>query len=351
MRLSKGVLSALAAAVLFGVSTPIAKRLTGEVSPVLLAGLFYAGSGLGLALALLIRRIAGGPTRGALDWPRGRDALWLGGAILFGGVLGPIALMFGLISTPASVSALLLNLEAVFTAALAWFVLHENFDRRIAAGMALIVLGGFVLAWTPGEFELSSGAVLIAMACLCWGVDNNLTRNVSANDAMSIACIKGLIAGAVNIGIAVTIGATTPSALVITTSALVGLAGYGISLTLFVVALRELGTARTGAYFSVAPFVGAALAVGLLHEPLTLPLVAAAALMAWGVWLHLSEDHGHTHAHALLEHAHPHRHDVHHQHAHSSDWNGEESHTHVHVHRPLRHSHPHFPDIHHRHKH
>jgi drug/metabolite transporter (DMT)-like permease len=352
MRVSKGILSALAAAVLFGASTPIAKMLVGTIPPVLLAGLLYAGSGLGLGLGLLLRRFAyGGASSTGFEWPRGADIAWLAGAILFGGVLGPVLLMFGLISTAASVSALLLNFEAVFTAGLAWFVFRENFDRRIAAGMALIVMGGLVLSWTPGELAVAPGALLVAGACLCWAIDNNLTRRVSASDAMAIACIKGLIAGAVNVGIALFMGAAMPSLPATAAAAAVGFAGYGISLVLFVLALRELGTARTAAYFSVAPFFGAALALVLQHEPLSAPLVMAAGMMAWGVWLHLSEVHEHMHLHERLEHSHSHVHDLHHRHAHGSDWDGVEPHTHLHVHQPTRHAHPHYPDIHHRHEH
>src|SRR5438105_26566 len=351
MRFDKGIASALGAAVLFGASTPIAKTLVGEVPPVLLAGLLYAGSGLGLAVGLIVRRIAHGASSTSFVWPPGRDVMWLAGAILLGGVLGPVLLMLGLTSTAASVSALLLNLEAVFTALLAWFVFRENFDRRIAAGMALIVTGGLVLSLTPGEFRISQGALLIAGACLCWAIDNNLTRKVSASDAMAIASIKGIVAGAVNIGVAAVMGAAMPPMSVIAAAATVGLIGYGVSLTLFVLALRDLGTARTGAYFSVAPFFGAAIALVAQHEPVSAPLMIAAGLMAWGVWLHLSEVHEHLHLHKRLEHSHSHVHDAHHQHRHESNWDGTEPHTHLHVHAPLRHAHPHYPDIHHRHEH
>ncbi len=351
MTLPKGVGSALLAAVLFGASTPVAKFLLGEVAPVLLAGLFYAGSGVGLAIVLALRQRAAGRDAATWVWPPSADWRWLAGAIGFGGIAGPILLMLGLSSTPASASALLLNLEAVFTALLAWAVFRENFDRRIAAGMALIVVGGVILAWTPGNSTVSTGSLLIAAACLCWGVDNNLTRKVAANDAMTIACIKGLVAGSVSIGIALAMGTTLPSWTVAASAAVVGFAGYGISLTLFVIALRELGTARTGAYFSVAPFFGALVALGLQHEPLTLTLVAAALLMALGVLLHVTERHLHEHEHVYGSHTHPHTHDEHHRHQHRPDWDGVEPHTHLHEHQPMRHAHAHFPDIHHRHDH
>jgi drug/metabolite transporter (DMT)-like permease len=352
MRINKGILNALAAAVLFGASTPIAKILVGEMPPVLLAGLLYAGSGLGLGIGLLLRglvRTAEAPTGFAL--PRGEDLKWLAGAVLFGGVLGPVLLMLGLSSTLASVSALLLNLEGVFTALLAWFVFRENFDRRIAGGMALIVGGGLVLSWTSGTVALSSGALLIVAACVCWAVDNNLTRKVSAGDAMVIACVKGLIAGFVNMGVALLLGAALPSGSASAAAAALGLGGYGISLALFVLALRDLGTARTGAYFSVAPFFGAALAIALNGEPVTWQLLVAGILMAIGVWLHISERHAHPHVHELQEHTHAHLHDEHHRHDHDFAWDGREPHTHAHVHARLVHSHRHYPDLHHRHPH
>jgi len=346
LQLDKGIASALGAAVLFGASTPIAKTLVGDIPPVLLAGLLYAGSGSGLAVVLAFRRVANATAE--IAWPQRRDVGWLASAILFGGVLGPILLMSGLASTAASVTALLLNLESVFTAAFAWFVFRENFDRRIAAGMAAIVLGGIVLSWTPGELTASHGGLLIAAACLCWAIDNNLTRKVAANDAMVIACVKGLAAGSVNIIVAVSMGAAMPPLSWTVAAGLVGLMGYGISLALFVVALRDLGTARTGAYFSIAPFIGAALALGLQGEPVSAPLIVAAVLMAWGVWLHLSEKHVHAHLHPSMKHSHAHIHDIHHRHRHDFDWDGSEPHTHFHIHRPLRHAHPHYPDIHHR---
>jgi drug/metabolite transporter (DMT)-like permease len=351
MQIRNGIVSALAAAALFGASTPIAKQLVAEIPPVLLAGLLYTGSGVGLAVALLGRRVARRGDAAKFQWPRGIDLMWLTGAIVFGGLLGPVLLMFGLQYAAASVSALLLNLEPVFTALLAWFVFRENFDRRIALGMALIVAGGLVVSWRPGEFAVSMGAVLIAAACLCWAIDNNLTRKISANDAMIIASIKGLAAGWVNIAVAMSMGAKLPPLSATVSAALVGFVGYGVSLALFVVALRELGTARTGAYFSVAPFFGAALAVLAQGEPMTVYLMIAAVLMGWGVWLHVSEVHEHSHRHARLEHSHSHVHDIHHRHRHDANWDGSEPHTHTHVHEPIRHRHLHYPDIHHRHEH
>lgn len=349
--MQKGVVVALGSAVLFGMSTPLAKILVGSVPPLILAGLLYAGSGLGLALIVAGRRLWR-PRDSLISLPRRTEWLWLAGAIFFGGIAGPVALMYGLVTSAASTASLLLNLEAVLTALLAWFLFRENFDRRIMLGMFAIVAGGVLLVWTPSaQGEASFGWVLIAIACLCWAIDNNLTRKVSASDAMLIAGLKGLVAGAVNLGLAVLVGQTLPSLGVTGLAMAVGFLGYGVSLVLFVLALRHLGTARAGAYFSVAPFFGAALAVLLQGDAVTWQVIAAGLLMAGGVWLHVTEHHGHLHAHEQQEHSHAHSHDAHHQHTHDIAWDGSEPHTHMHVHEALVHAHAHYPDVHHRHPH
>ncbi|MFL5404026.1 MAG: EamA family transporter, partial [Gemmatimonadales bacterium] len=281
-----------------------------------------------------------------------RDLPWLVGAIAFGGVLGPLLLLLGLSKTPASAASLLLNLEGVFTALLAWVVFRENVDRRIAFGMLAIVVGGALLAW-QGRLELGgvSGSLLVAAACLCWAIDNNLTQKVSASDPLQIAALKGATAGTVNLALGLTFTGSLQTMPQIGAALVLGFFGYGLSLVLFVLALRSLGTARTGAYFSTAPFVGAILSILLWHEPITVTLIAAGGLMVVGVWLHLTERHIHEHTHQTLSHAHPHTHDVHHQHSHATDDPPGELHTHAHIHEALTHSHLHFPDIHHHHGH
>ena len=345
----KGIGYGLASAMLFGISTPIAKILVGTVSPVMLAGLLYAGSGLGLLVLLVWRRLS--PRHPApLSMPRGKEWAWLAGAILLGGVVGPLALMYGLTTTAASTASLLLNVEAVFTALVAWFVFRENFDRRIALGMLTIVAGGVVLAWSSGQAaRVSSGALFIVAACACWALDNNLTRKTSTSDAVLIAGLKGIVAGALNLSLALLLGQRLPAITTLVAAGAVGFLGYGVSLVLFVLALRNLGSARAGAYFSVAPFFGTVVAL-LLGDAVTWQLIVAGALMAWGVWLHVSETHAHEHLHEHLEHTHAHVHDEHHRHAHDG-WYGHEPHTHLHVHEPLLHTHPHYPDVHHRHPH
>lgn len=340
-----GILAALAAAVLFGAGTPFAKWLLTSMSPWLLAGLLYLGSGIGLTLYRWLRR-----TPAVQLQPK--EWLWLAGAILAGGVLGPVLLMFGLTRMPASGASLLLNAEGVFTAILAWFAFRENFDRRITLGMGAIIAGAVVLSWPSRPvFSTLWPALMVLGACLAWGIDNNLTRKVSLADAAWLASIKGLCAGLVNSAIALALGAAWPTLPIFAGALLVGYLAYGVSLALFVVGLRHLGTARTGAYFSVAPFFGALLAILWLGEPVSLPLLLAGGLMGLGVWLHLTEHHSHEHSHDILEHEHEHTHDGHHQHEHEDLLPPSIPHSHRHRHKALTHSHAHFPDAHHRHGH
>jgi drug/metabolite transporter (DMT)-like permease len=334
------------AAVLFGLTAPVTKLFTPHVGSLVIAGLFYLGSGLALtAWRMAVRGEAAAPLSA-------RDARVLAAAIFAGGVLAPPLQVYGIQHTQASTASLLLNLEAVFTAGIAWVVVREHVHARTVHGMLAIVLGSLILSWSgpPGR-DAGAGALAIAAACLLWAIDNNLTQKVSGTDPVRIAAAKGLVGGAVNLGLALALGGQLPAAWLIGPAMVVGLLGYGVSLVLFVKALRELGTARTGAYFSVAPFVGAVAGVAMWREPVTAGLLAAGALMAWGVWLHLTEHHEHTHRHEPLSHSHAHTHDEHHRHAHGPDDPAGEPHTHAHTHERLEHSHPHFPDIHHRHDH
>jgi drug/metabolite transporter (DMT)-like permease len=350
--LYSGPMLALASAFLFGASTPIAKLLLVITDPLLLAGLLYLGSGAGLALVA-----TGGRSLGLerSEAPlRIRDLPWLVAIVLFGGVLGPALLMWGLTLTAASTGALLLNTEGLATMAIAWLVFRENVDRRIFLGAMAILAGAVVLTWPEAAgtgLQLSWGSVLIVLACVSWGIDNNLTRKLSAADPLQITMIKGLAAGGVNLALALARGAPIPGMATIAAAAAIGFFGYGVSLVLFVLGLRHLGAARTGAYFSTAPFIGAALALLLFGETPTLTLVAAALLMGIGVYQHLAEAHDHEHVHKLLDHEHRHIHDIHHQHDHTPADPAGEPHSHWHRYPRLLHKHPHYPDLHHGHQH
>jgi len=346
--LSSPVIAALGAAILFGGSTPIAKALISQTHPILLAGLLYLGSGMGLILMRLIRN-KGWHNPGLLK----SEGWWLIGAIAFGGIMGPVLLMMGLTLVSAASASLLLNLEAVLTALIAWIIFKENTDHRIVLGMLLIVVGGIVLSW-PQKYAVQQGwlgTLAIAGACLCWAIDNNLTRKISASDSLFIAGSKGLIAGIVNISLACGLGLAFPAWSITFMTLICGFIGYGLSLLLFILALRGLGTARTGAYFSVAPFIGTAIAIVLFHEKASLLFWMASVLMGAGVWLHLTERHAHEHHHEALLHEHWHAHDEHHQHMHDFPWDKTKGHKHSHQHEPVTHSHAHYPDVHHRHKH
>lgn len=351
MSIYKGAVFALAASLLFGASTPFSKILLSEVHPVLLAGLLYLGSGIGLGIWWAARK-GFSPFEKKEEPLKAGDVPWILGSIFSGGVVGPVLLMWGLFLTPASTASLLLNLEGVMTALLAWFWFREHFGRRIVTGMLAICAGGLLLSW-PGRAEPGSffGPVFILGACFAWGFDNNLTQKISGRDPIQVAGIKGLAAGLVNGVLAIFLGVPLPSIRITLLSGTVGLLGIGLSLVLFVYALRFIGTARTSSYFSTAPFAGAFFSIVMLGEPVTLPLLAASVFMGMGVWLHLTEDHDHEHFHGRLEHEHWHGHDVHHDHDHPEGREVEPHHSHLHVHFDLLHSHPHFPDTDHRHSH
>lgn len=341
---NRGVRAGLLAAVLFGAATPLAKLLLHDTSPWLLAGLLYTGSGLGLGAYRVARR-------GSRVHLPVADRLPLAGAVFFGGLLAPVLLLIGLDRIPASGASLLLNAEGVFTAALAWLVFRENVNRRVAAGMLAIVVGAVILTVTRGV-DLGSlwPSLAVLGACACWGLDNNLTRKVALNDATWLAAVKGGVAGPVNLALALATGASLPEVPQAAESMVIGFFAYGVSLVLFIVALREVGAARAGAYFSVAPFFGGLLAV-LMGERLTISLLVAGALMALGVWLHLAERHEHEHDHPVRTHDHPHTHDEHHEHTHDEAPTAGTAHTHEHSHDELIHEHGHYPDSHHRHTH
>ena len=347
-----GVPLALGSAILFGATAPLSKLLLGHTDPQMLAGLLYLSAGIGLAGVHVVRRAFG---VAAPEAPlRRADAPWLAAVILFGGILGPLLLMIGLDLTNAASGSLLLNLEGLATMGIAWVVFRENVDRRLLLGALAILVGAGILSWEGRGISVDLGAAFIAAACLAWGIDNNLTRKLSSSDPVQITLAKGLAAGAANIGIAVWRGASMPSFGVTSAAGVVGFLGVGVSLVLFILALRHLGAARTGAYFALAPFIGAVVAVGVLDEPLTLKLVLAGAFMAVGLWLHLAERHAHEHHHDVLEHEHSHVHnDGDHDHGHEGSIIRPHSqpHSHWHRHEPLRHKHVHYPDLHHRHDH
>lgn len=343
----RGATLGLAAAALFGLSAPVAKLLLGQIAPVLLAGLFYLGAAAGLWLHRAIAR----PTREA---PLGRSDAWrLGLVVLAGGIAGPVLMLLGLSRVTGLTGSLLLNLEAPFTVLLAVMLFREHLGRYAAAAVVMIIAGAAVLKVEPGALGADTpGVALIAAACACWALDNNLTQKLSLRDPFAIVRVKALVAGATNtlLGLVVARGQLPPASFVLGAMAL-GSLSYGVSVVLDAYALRFIGAAREAAYFATAPFVGALASVVLLDDALRLPDGLAMAAMAGGVALLLRERHSHKHLHSELDHEHLHEHDEHHQHAHAAGDPLGEPHSHAHRHLPLVHDHPHVPDAHHRHRH
>jgi drug/metabolite transporter (DMT)-like permease len=355
--LKPGVTAALVAAALFGVSAPLAKKLLGEIPPLFLAGFLYLGSGIGLTLLHMAHCLAPRKEAASIDREaklKGKDYLWLAGAILCGGITGPIMLTVGLSVTSGSAASLLLTIEGILTAFVAAIIFREAVSTRIWIAALMMLLGSLALSYKPDSMVIafSPGALLVAGTCLMWAFDNNLTRNLSEKDPFTIARIKGLVAGITTSIIACVAGERFPHITPVIGSLCVGMFGYGVSLVLFVYALRHLGSARTGAYFGIGPFIGALISVILLKDPITWMLVMTAFFMALGAWVLLREDHSHEHAHEHIWHEHRHTHeDGHHAHVHHGGIAEDEDHSHLHEHEPIVHEHAHTPELHHRHSH
>lgn len=346
----RAVLYALLSAILFGMSTPAAKGLLTSMHPIVLAGLLYCGAGVGIALVRIIRwNTLTGPTEARLQRT---DIPWLTGAIVVGGIIGPVLLLVGLSRTSASTSSLLLTFEGLATALMAWLIFHENLDRRIALGMLFLVVGALTVGWSGSPtFDGLLGPMAIVGACAAWGLDNNLTRKVSLADPLQIVAAKGLVAGPVTVLLGFLAGGEMPDLLATMSALAIGFLCYGLSLVLYVLALRDLGTARTAAYFSVAPFIGAVVSVIAFSEPMSVQFIIGGLLLAMGVWLHVTERHEHEHMHEPQSHSHAHVHDENHSHSHLATDPAGEPHTHLHVHKRIKHSHQHTPDMHHQHRH
>lgn len=337
------VLSCLVAALLFGASTPASKALLGSIGPFTLAGLLYLGG----ALAVLPISFRGGSAE-LRRAPRQRAMLAL--AVLFGGAVGPVVMLFGLQAASAASVSLWLNAETVATALLAWLFFHEHMDRRTVIAIALVLAGGLLLAAPEGAAGWRAGA-LVALACLCWGIDNNLTALISGFTPAQTTAVKGIGAGSVNLAIGLATEGQIPGVAVIAAALVVGAFSYGLSIMLYISGAQQLGASRSQLIFSTSPFLGVLLAWTLLAEPIQPFQIGAAVAMAVGLYVMLTARHEHVHTHEAMHHTHSHRHDDgHHDHVHPGlpAW---VRHTHPHEHSPITHSHPHEPDIHHRHGH
>ena len=339
-----GGLYALLAAVLFGASTPLVQRFGVAIGSFTTAALLYAGTALtGALLRLPVDREAR---------VRAADAGRLAAMALFGAVIGPVALAWGLQRTSGAGASLMLTLEAVFTAVLAWLWYRESLDRRVVLAMTLLTLGGMalVLDRAGGGVPAMLGLLAVLLATAAWGVDNTLSRGVAGRDPGQVVMYKGGLGAVVTGLLALLLGEPLPALWQALGLLAVGAIGYGLSLRFYLLAQRAFGAARTGSVFAFAPFVGAALAFVLGERGGSLWMLAGAVLMVAGIVLHLAERHGHDHVHEALEHEHAHSHDdLHHTHAHGQMPAGAHSHPHRHV--PIGHAHPHVPDEHHAHTH
>lgn len=355
--LKPGVPAALIAAGLFGLSAPLAKKLLGDIPPLFLAGFLYLGSGMGLSLIVPLQRLsAKGKTSVTQREAEitAKDYLLLAGAILCGGLFGPILLTVGLSITPGATASLLLCTEGILTALVASILFHEAVGRRIWTAAFIMLLGSMVLSYKSDEAGLafSPGALLVIGACFMWALDNNLTRNLSGKDPFAIARIKGLAAGPASIALACMTGERITHITPVIGALIVGMFSYGVSLVLFVYALRHLGSARTGAFFGIGPFIGASVSVLLLKDPVTWMLLTSASLMAAATWILLKEEHSHEHTHEHTWHEHRHTHDdKHHIHEHPDEISEDNDHSHLHEHHSITHTHDHTPELHHRHSH
>ncbi|WP_035107067.1 DMT family transporter [Desulfovirgula thermocuniculi] len=346
------VFQAFLAATLFGVSIPLAKVLLGGIGPVPLAALLYLGSSTGL----LIIKAGQHLTRPAVIKEaalKRTDVPWLLGALLAGGVAAPILLFFSLEHTPAATASLLLNFEGVATAIIAALIFGEAIGTRTWWAIIAITAGGILLSWDErGAWGFSGAAFGILGSCFLWGLDNNLTRNISAKDPLTIAIFKGLGAGVISLILTNISNSSLPGPSQVLSVMLLGGFSYGLSLVFYVLALRSLGAARTSAIFGLAPFVGAAISLAIFRETPSPFLLWALLAMAIGAFLLLGEEHDHTHLHEALEHEHRHRHDDgHHSHQHDTEVPPGLVHSHWHRHEAIIHSHRHLPDLHHRHNH
>jgi drug/metabolite transporter (DMT)-like permease len=344
------ILFIIISASFFGISAPLAKLLLKDISPIALAGLLYLGAFAGLSLYSLLFQIKRTKAQKLAPLEK-KDVPWLAGAIISGGIIAPISLMTGLTLITGFSASLLLNLEGVATVLIAVLIFRENSGKRLWLALVTMTIAGVFLSWDPntGKFNII-GSLLIVLATVCWGIDNNLTRKISDKDPIQISLIKGLIAGTISLSLALILGNKVRLDISVFYALLLGAFSYGLSLVFFVNALRGLGASRVGAFYGFGPFIGALLSIVIFRDMTIWVIVPAFILMAVGVWLLTNENHIHAHLHQSVIHTHSHGHDdMHHAHEHSEVIEG--NHTHEHAHDEISHVHEHFPDTHHRHAH
>ncbi len=347
------IMMALLSAILFGASAPITKMLLGKIDPIPLAAFLYLGSGIGLLVFQIVTSFI---KKQALDEAplKKKDFPWLLGASIAGGIVAPIILLNCLKITPASTASLLLNFEGVATTIIAVIFFKENAGKQILSAIVLITVASIILSWDfKNQWGFSIGSFGIILACFCWGIDNNFTRNISAKNPFSIVTIKGIISGSFSFILSKILGNQMPDLTILISAMIIGFFCYGLSIVLFVFAMRDLGSTRTSALYGTAPFIGVILSFILLRDTPSIMFFISLPIMIIGTVLLLKEKHYHTHMHKAMQHEHRHNHDdAHHNHEHAPGQviiNG--YHSHMHTHKAIEHTHPHSPDIHHRHEH
>jgi drug/metabolite transporter (DMT)-like permease len=336
---------ALLSAALFGASTPASKLLLASLGPFQLAGLLYLGAALGMLPIFVKERRAGDLPK--LDRP---NLIRLIGAVVTGGILGPVLLLFGLRLALAGSVSLLLNLEMAATAALGVLFFREHLGRAGWLAVVGVIASGAIVSWDAGWPGVLAGT-LVAAACICWGLDNHFTATIDGMSPSRSTFWKGSIAGATNLVVGLTIAPFHASVTVVGFALAVGALSYGVSIALYIASAQQLGATRAQAFFASAPFIGAALSFGFPGEPPAPAHPMGGALLAISVAVLFLSQHEHRHVHEATEHIHAHRHDEgHHIHDHPG-LSPEAQHTHWHRHERLAHAHPHWPDLHHRHRH
>ena len=337
---------AILAAMCYGVSAPFSKILLDEIPPTQLAALLYLGAGLGMVLVNLFQRGEQKEARVTRE-----DLPYTIGMIVLD-IAAPILLMFGLTMTTSANAALLNNFEIVATSLIALFIFKEAIGKRMWIAIACITLASMILSFEDiGSFSFSFGSLLVLAACLCWGLENNCTRMLSLKNPIQIVILKGLGAGGGALLIVLATTGFVNHALYNVYALLLGFFAFGLSIFFYIKAQRDLGAARTSAYYAIAPFVGAALSFLIFRDSITILFAIALLIMIVGAYLAAFEKHTHFHIHDMVEHDHRHSHEsLHHNHQHEEEIEGEE-HNHLHVHTPTTHEHEHTPDTHHSHFH
>lgn len=339
---------AILAAALFGISSPASKLLLVKIPPTLMASLLYLGAGFGMAAINIVKRLGKGDRVEASmtkkEWP------YIAGMVLLD-IAAPICLMIGLTMTTSSNASLLNNFEIVSTSLIALLIFKEAIGKRMWIAIALITLSSIILSVEDfSSLTFSTGSIFVILACLCWGFENNCTRMLSLKDPRQIVIVKGFGSGVGSLIIALFLKQQSANLFYLGMALLLGFVAYGLSIYFYIIAQRELGAARTSAYYAVAPFIGVLMAVIIFGQQLTASFIIALVIMIIGAYLAGVEHHRHSHVHEEITHEHRHSHtDSHHLHVHDHAVAGE--HSHVHTHEKIEHVHKHTPDMHHTHAH